>query len=173
MENSTVNAKGLLYLGEYSEEYDQLIFASQSYGTFYTIYAKIKTSAIGKGERKIDEIKLKIQNYKGILDLGLEKAEYNDATGQIDLFVKALGNTKEEITCENLSNLDIKNGADIVFLRHLQFLPKENNDGIYEIEGYYRDGDHQPRRPNYNKGDEKESAAPGVRCMMSELKILI
>mgnify|MGYP001159516501 FL=1 len=169
MKNNTITPTGLLYLGATSEVYDQLIYASQSYGTFYAIYANIKTSAASTGERQIDEIKLRILNYKGVINLSLEKAEYNASTGTIDLFVKALGNTSKEILCKKLNKLRKKDQEKLVFVRHLIHLPNAHNNGIFEVEKYYRDGTYTEERPDY---DSASPVAPGGRCMMSELKIL-
>ncbi|RXG14222.1 hypothetical protein DSM03_101339 [Leeuwenhoekiella aestuarii] len=169
--NFTITPTGLLYIGEDSANFNQLIYASQLYGTFFAVYAKISSSRTesDKTGRQIDEITFRVVNYKGIIDIGLEKAEYNISTKEIDLFVKALGNTSKEIKCKNLNKLRKEKEDILVFRRQIEYLPNRNNSGVFEIEKYYRDGTFTQERPDY----ESHPIAPGARCMLSELKVLI
>ncbi len=172
------DTRGIIYLGEKSEELNQLVYASQLYGTFFTVYAVIKTSAgRSEKERQITAITCHILNYKGVLNIGLEDVVYNPETGQIDLHLKALGNTTELVSCRGLENFQKSAFEILEFRRRLEYLPEPFNKGVFEMEEYYRDGYFITKRPDYDAMQDQNEAptvfAPSGRCMMSELKVLI
>lgn len=174
------NNKSIVYLGDNSNTFNQLVYASQLYGTFFAVYASIETDAGShKDEREIKDITCHIINYKGVLNIGLEDVIYNSGTGQIDLHLKALGNISKEIKCKKLTKFRKSKSDTLVFRRRLEKLPEGINHGVFEIEGYYRDGHFTKPRPDYddltteNSKTKTAPLAPGARCMMSELEVLI
>ncbi|MAW94196.1 MULTISPECIES: hypothetical protein [unclassified Leeuwenhoekiella] len=174
------DTKSIVYLGEKCDQLNQLVYASQLYGTFFTVYAKIETtSGEHTKEREIKTITCHIVNYKGAVNIGLEEVIYNSETGQIDLHLKALGNTSKEKKCKNLNKFKKSESQTLVFRRRLHHLPKESNLGVFDTEAYYRDGSFVKQKPDYDNMTDKDSElkdasfAPGGRCMLSELIVLI
>lgn len=84
----------------------QLLFASQSYGTFYAIYAKITTIEVWDESKepkelledlvKIERIELELINYKGLINMSLKSASIEGCNGshnkqQLDLKITLQG----------------------------------------------------------------------------------
>lgn len=132
----------------------QDVYSSQNYGTFYTIYMKFNCS-INKNIVNLTDIKFKIVNYKGTINLGIKTADYhiNEKTGEVqfNITVQALRRRKKSkvITCElNLNEI----GSSLVINRILIPMkgfksdrnPNSYNATIFDEEFYYRDGPENP-----------------------------
>ncbi len=124
----------------------QGIYASQNYGTFYTVYAKLDLeNNMAKG------MHLYIVNYKGIIDIGFNDASTTIATDDalnldkvliVEFGIIGLSNLSESYL--NFSNpIDSNNIDTIVFERllHPLFgLNKAWNQHVFDTEFYFRNG---------------------------------
>ncbi len=143
------------------ESHGQTIYNSQLYGTFFGVYAFIKSKEIdgNNKERRITSLTLEVVNYKGELDLGIEKAVYKSKGprkgGTIYLTMRALiGNSlnnntakTEDIEVENIQGELFEKGNYINVVRYLKPIHSENsedstalNEGVFDSEFHYREG---------------------------------
>lgn len=132
-----------------SDDY-QSIYASQLYGTFFAVYAKFEVADINPsdGVYKLTGLRLKILNYKGIVNLGIVQGHllpvennYNEpkADGwRLILELQALGGSTDcIIQCQ--SNEFKKGDSFLGVDRRLKELP--NMGGfIFDNEFNYREG---------------------------------
>ena len=179
-------APGLIYLGDHSNEYKQLIYASQVYGTFFTIYGTFNTApGRDQNHRLITEVAFELINYKGLLDIGLKKISFEKAINCFHVQLEAMA-PKNDIV---LKNVEVLSSEKLYFLRHLDPISMADKKNVHDDEFYYRDGSYiAPKIPHHkleaedvpkiiaciNSTEEQEVInAPGARCMMSELKVLI
>ena len=180
--------EGLIYLGNKAESYEQLVYASSLYGTFFTVYGTFVVEQKGANKIHIKSATFRMKNYKGLLDLGLRKVTFDSELQEFKLKIKALKKNKEK----SISCIDIDPTRQLKFIRKLtQIGTKKGRKYVHDDEFYYRDGNFKMNRPPYdllnddNCGDIEEciqakvpfeldpiDKAPGERCMMSELKIL-
>lgn len=135
----------------------QSAYSTQLYGTFFSIYLKLKTSEKGN-HYVIEELNLKLINYKGVIDLGIEDAvlEYVLADSQypelwkklaLRVAVKAGSSNNRDfpVSVSDKSNKIVKNGT-IDFERYVK--PMHGGDrpyqalcnGLFDSEFYYREG---------------------------------
>ncbi|MEH6659564.1 MULTISPECIES: hypothetical protein [Flavobacteriaceae] len=179
--------EGLVYLGNGSEKYQQLVYASSLYGTFFAVYGNFQVEDNGSDGLKIARATFRLVNYKGILDIGLRKVKFNKERQECELKIQALKQNKE---C-TLENFVIDPTEKLRFIRNLSKVSSKEKY-IHDDEFYYRDGDFKMNKPPYdllnndNCGDIEKciqskvpyeldaiDKAPGGRCMLSELKVLI
>lgn len=131
-------------------DYYQAIYTSQSYGTFYVVYAEFTTKE-DNDNYYVQNINLKLVNYKGLINLGIADATFKPVLDKdgfskgalINLSIKAF--EKDSIT---ISNCDAKHpfskkDAQLLVNRNLVAMhagksPLEN--GLFDEEFYYRDG---------------------------------
>ena len=184
--------EGMVYLGKEAHKYQQLVYASTLYGTFFTVYGTFKVELKEPSKIHIKSATFRLKNYKGVLDLGLRKVTFDSELQEFTLKIKALKKNKEV----SISCFDIDPTKQLKFIRKLdQIGTKKGRKYVHDDEFYYRDGDFKMKRPPYdllnddNCGDiekciqakvpyeidpiEGADFAPGARCMMSELKVLI
>ncbi|WP_299837164.1 hypothetical protein [uncultured Tenacibaculum sp.] len=142
----------------------QAILASQNYGTFYVIYAKInfkKREINGEKVDVLDNIDLKLFNYKGLINLGFldhegrgVKITFDKEKGKLKLRVKIKGLQADDRTVkvygddeEPIKYQDIK---QIYVDRKLLRLTESDREyrGVYDTEYFYRSGEdfHERRR---------------------------
>ena len=86
--------------GTHDGQYYQSIYTSQLYGTFFVVYANFKTEEnLAKDSYFVKNISLRIMNYKGLINIGIENAVFkpfwndsqtNSLGGIIILYLKAL-----------------------------------------------------------------------------------
>lgn len=183
--------EGLIYLGNKAESYEQLVYASSLYGTFFTVYGTFVVEQKGANKIHIKSATFRMKNYKGLLDLGLRKVTFDSELQEFKLKIKALKKNKEK----SISCIDIDPTRQLKFFRKLtQIGTKKGRKYVHDDEFYYRDGNFKMKRPPYDllnnancdaiqrcietkvpfelDSIEKADLAPGGRCMMSELKIL-
>lgn len=134
------------------------IYASQLYGTFFMIYAQFKTNLI-ENNYYLQDVKLHLVNFKGVLDLGITRAEFVpkhkidkiEVPTSIKIEVQALYISKENDL--SVKNIDKKyplakgNSVLLIDRRVLPMRPNGRNiiekalkDGIFDTEFYYREG---------------------------------
>ncbi|WP_298519838.1 hypothetical protein [uncultured Kordia sp.] len=145
----------------------QTVYSSSLYGTMFTILGKFKYD---KEKKTLTICKLRLVNYKGMIDLGMENVEYQfdrkwaevsekNSTGGLDeklirvisINVQVRGlipNVEKTLEGEYvLTDCDLKND---VYLEIDRFLLELNDGGghkekgVFDTEFYYRDGDRTP-----------------------------
>lgn len=132
------------------KEYYQAIYTSQSYGTFYVVYAEFTTEE-DNDNYYVKNINLKLVNYKGLINLGIADATFKpildkDSVSRgalISLSVKAFENDNFTISNCDVKHPFPKKNAQLLVNRNLVAMhadksPLEN--GLFDEEFYYRDG---------------------------------
>ncbi|WP_046744615.1 hypothetical protein [Kordia zhangzhouensis] len=142
----------------------QTVYTSSLYGTMFSIFGKFTYNEV---DGKLS-IKLKLINYKGIINLGIHSADFQKLRRRIEVYDNSidkkiirvislkvnLKGVHENKTYDleidpTLSEDDFK--KDIYLEIDRELLPLENDicnelkDDIFDTEFYYRDGE----RPNY------------------------
>ena len=142
----------------------QTVYTSSLYGTMFSIFGKFTYNEV---DGKL-LIKLKLINYKGIINLGIHSANFQEPRKKVEVYESPvdkkiirvislkidLKGIHENKTYDleidpTLSEDDFKN--DIYLEIDRELLPLENDncqelvDDIFDTEFYYRDGE----RPNY------------------------
>lgn len=150
--------------------YGQSIYNSQLYGTFFGVYAYIKSTEITEKpeERKINSMTLQVVNYKGELDLGIEKAEFKpneSGGGTLYITVRTVvsnvihnlsGTAKEvktdQIEVEGINGEICQRGSFINVVRYLKPIHADKsdsssalNEGVCDNEFHYREGTVVPK----------------------------
>ena len=160
----------------------QFLYASQNYGTFYCIFAKITL----KSNKYLDTIKFKLINYKGLVNMGFFGTEGEEITVEInnnELQIKIIvgGLKKDNETTFTVSSglkLDISNIKYIVFNRLLRKLHEHGcaNGLVFDDEFFYRSGIMPPEPRLYRKGMENDGiilkGGPSGECHTAILKII-
>jgi len=142
---------GNVDLSDAAAERNQFIYASQLYGTFFSIYAIFKCSDVKGSPKKrgIDKIIFNLLNYKGPIDIGLEKAEFvpGDSINKdmFHLYVKGLNDPDKQFEIDFGKNpLIVSRGDELNFLRKLVKLAsapsKKDSYHVFDSEFYSRDG---------------------------------
>lgn len=140
----------------------QMVYASQLYGTFFAVYAKIVAN---KDEKCMNSIDLKLINYKGPINLGIHEATYNVKRKKISIIDHMNGNSltinvlsvtlwiralTEQDGCEKPITIEQSINEDETYLEiNRKLLPLSENgncvvDGVFDSEFYYRDGLSKP-----------------------------
>ncbi len=145
------------------ETFGQSIYNSQLYGTFFGVYAYIRSEKIDEKKRIVTSMRLEVINYKGELDLGIEKAVYEPKSGgnggNLKLHVRAvIGNSlnstsrdavvkTKDIEVEGIQGERFEKGAFINVQRYLKPIHSEKsegseplNEGVFDSEFHYREG---------------------------------
>lgn len=134
----------------------QMVYASQLYGTFFAVYAKINADETNK---QINTIDLKLINYKGPINLGIHRADYNQKRKKYRILDHILEKSIEvnlisiTLWVHGLSDrvsleepITVNCDAEDSYLeinRKLLPLSKDDNlvvNGVFDSEFYYRDG---------------------------------
>ncbi|MFC7358400.1 hypothetical protein ACFQO1_11930 [Jejudonia soesokkakensis] len=144
----------------------QAIYASQLYGTFFSVFAKLKTR---ESETEncyfLEEVHLHLNVYKGIVDLGITKAEFmayrnkkdSDETGieeggVIVLEIQAMYNSTPDNLIVKKIDRDHKFNKETSYFmvdRRLKKMHQSGDstdvseslkDGIFDTEFNYREG---------------------------------
>lgn len=174
------------------KDYYQAVFASQSYGTFFTIYACFSTEE-DKENYYIKKIDLKLINYKGMINLGIANATFkpvfsanNKSIGaDITLDIKAF--EKENFTLAGVESSHPFPKSESFLNISRKLLPISQNgtlnNGVFDEEFYFRDGvvlggDRNTRinsrkrtiTPNIEEDFKNQAFSP--RCSRSENRIL-
>lgn len=152
------------YINFNDNETYQVIYSSQVYGTFFNILALLETkeTADGQGYYLINA-ELKLNVYKGILDLGITRAEFNSPDdddvyegGRIKIEIQALYESKpEDLIVTNIDQNQIfpkkqKGKLATGFLKVDRRLKRMNNivndantrsmkNGVFDTAFYYRE----------------------------------
>lgn len=162
----------------------QPIYSSQLYGTFFIVYANFETSE-DSDNYFLHKIKLKIINYKGLINLGITGASFyktegcdpenpiinnknimlNYKGGYIELKVRALYNSDNDILVDNISE-PIKISKNNSYLNVTRKLDQMHGDdrvfenGVFDNEFFYRDGIEKDEAGNWQIYSEKRSPKP-------------
>jgi hypothetical protein len=150
----------------------QTVYASQSYGTFYAVFAKFTVLDILDNEGQVvpkkkllEKINLKLINYKGLLNISLEKGSEKDPNAyerrtdskSLLIKIKVKGAADGELNTEDeiLFNepVVIEDGMFVSIIRELLTLSGKTNEefmddsentpfvgGVFDDEFYERDG---------------------------------
>lgn len=183
-------APGLIYLGSKAKNYKQVVYASQIYGSFFLVNGTFITEPSSEeGYQTITTVEFELVNYKGLFNIGLEDVSFDEAKNCFHLHLEALSNA----TKKTVKNIKVDCNKDLYFIRELAEIKDALKKGVHDDEFFYRDGAYTARRiPHHTlemdqaedivkciegtsstTSSEKAGFAPGKRCMMSELKILI
>lgn len=185
-------APGLIYLGSKAKNYKQVVYASQIYGSFFLVNGTFITEPSSEeGYQTITTVEFELVNYKGLFNIGLEDVSFDEAKNCFHLHLEALSNS----TKKTVINIKVDCSKKLYFIRELAEIKDAFKKGVHDDEFYYRDGNFKMKRPPYDllnntncdaiqrcietkvpfelDSIEKVDLAPGGRCMMSELKILI
>jgi len=166
------NYLGTLDLLSDYENRNQFIYGSQLYGTFFGVYAFFKAEIIGKHEIKINKIVFNILNYKGPIDIGIDRAEYNNQDKIIYLYVKALSDPRAQFELDlsqaSLPLTLIKKGHPqfIYGKDHLTFYRRlvkidanarnHTHNGVFDSEFYTRDGIRKIPKIRFDQLNDEE-----------------
>lgn len=129
------------------EDY-QAIYASQLYGTFFSVFGKFTCQSVGKDEYTLDKIEFKIINYKGVINLGISNVrgifDITDTNGNqfkaMNIEIQGLnGNEEFELDC---SGVVLKKNELFITERTLIKMHSGTalNNGVFDDEFYYREG---------------------------------
>lgn len=134
-----------------TKEYYQAIYTSQSYGTFYVVYAEFTTEE-DNDNYYVKNINLKLVNYKGLINLGIADATLipikdefsgNSKGALLDLTVKAFEQDTFTVKNYDVSHPYPKNDSEFLVNRELVAMHPNNSPlegNIFDEEFYYRDG---------------------------------
>lgn len=150
-----------IYLGPDCEKLNQFVYASQLYGTFFCVYGIFEASDAEGDKKRIDKITLNILNYKGNLNLGLEKAYYDKDKKTIILHVKGMTDPENLVEVDfNGRNIIVEKGDELKLYRELDRLSSAESDTdkyfVFDSEYYARDGELMIPRIRYEQLKEKE-----------------
>lgn len=152
----------------------QSLYSSQLYGTFFSIFGIVETEQKGNGYL-ISSLKLKLINYKGVLNLEITNAELVSSKLVLDeiiqwslsVEVQAKATTKNDEVLFTVKDdkgnpftskdgLVLKKGTSIIFRRFLKPIHLDSNNqtraqanGVFDSEFYYREGvfdDHTAKK---------------------------
>lgn len=141
------------------KDHYQAVLSSQSYGTFYMVYAEFTTTE-DVNNYYIQNIQLKIINYKGIINLGIEDANFKPVFdtinnksigGLITISLKAFEKDMFTVSNVDASHPFPKLGSTLSTNRVILPMHKNNSpleNAVFDEEFYYRDGIN----PRANKG---------------------
>lgn len=171
----------------------QEIYSSQNYGTFYSIYLTFECRPNPKDKKLVDmtNIKFSIVNYKGLLNIGIVRAEdelKKDLEFKID--VRAMERNRDFPLIDGKGDpktisFDPKKVKNIIINRRLlkmtdfnpNLSPNHPNNTVFDDEFYYRDGlEFDPKSKSNVRiprgGMEGYGgASSGKRCYQITLKI--
>lgn len=131
----------------------QAIYASQLYGTFFSVFAKFTCQDIQSDRYIIEKIDFKLINYKGVVNLGISNVQgvYNwqDEQGNIhkliNLQVQGLNSDDEfEFNCSGLE-LPKSGHQGELFIIQRTLKPMHNSGSaldksVFDDEFFYREG---------------------------------
>lgn len=174
----------------------QLIYSSQLYGTFFSIYAKINLDN-GKTDEKsyhLNSIDLKIVNYKGLINLGMVRARFKKRRngGEILIDVQGLGGEPQiNVECNHVEAPFSKTRKSYLYVERTA-RPMHGdfgngvvlNNGVFDEEFYFREGfrpkkndtslagiqleqDHKAYKVRPKLYEERTRVAGGFRCPKS------
>lgn len=155
----------------------QAIYASQLYGTFFMVFAKFTAIDKGEGVYSISKIKFKLVNYKGLINIGINKVQgiekktdlQNDEYCLIRLELQGL-NANDEKELE-LSGFEMKKGDCLVIDRTTKKMHNGApiNHSVFDEEFFYRHGvepnnNYKPRTPSPDADREIDVKGPDSIC---------
>lgn len=134
----------------------QVVYSSQLYGTFFSVYACFKFTDTKVGG-DFELVTFKIHNYKGPINIGIKEVVYDSTEQQFLITVQGLGESKDDF--EKVATF--KNGISFSASKPMKFerklVPLNDRDsdsnhmpfkhGFFDSEFYKRDGDCYLRRP--------------------------
>lgn len=177
------------------KDYFQAIYTSQSYGTFYVIYAEFTTEEYNDNYF-IKNINLKLVNYKGLINLGIANATFKPITDDdgnskgalVSITIKAFEQETFMVpNCDDSHPFPKKESYLKVNRKLVPMHPDKSplENGVFDDEFYYRDGidargrkglSLQERKLTKNVSDDSviddtiEAFTP--RCIVSLSRIL-
>lgn len=156
----------------------QAVYTSQLYGTFFVVYAKF--SADSK-KRHIKNIRLRLVNYKGPINIGIYEAEFDSNRKKVKLRETPNSSEKEinvvslKLKLQGLNDVTIVNDpvsidcsleTDKVYYFEVnrKLIPLDDMNpfkgNVFDTEFYYRDGLRPPIPKNWEEieglGDDKD-----------------
>ncbi len=169
---------------------NQMIYATQLYGSFFSIYGEFK-SKVNNKHYEINDLLLTIVMYKGLLNIGISKAELKSNGNGLDLIieVQAAPNFDIKLPVKVSIHPDCKcpiKGGTLKIVRvvkkiHDRPVNKVNHyvvENIFDDEFYYREGneDKRERSPKIgtweNPNPEGEPWDGNLRCPRATHKIV-
>ncbi|MCK5400786.1 MAG: hypothetical protein KAJ28_04060 [Flavobacteriaceae bacterium] len=174
----------------------QSVYASQLYGTFFMIYAKFKSKQ--KTKYELENIELKLLNYKGLINLGLKRAKFipeiddegNTNGGNIIVEVQALESNTHIQSVNNVKGNKCNINDILKVDRRVAKLTPSGHikNNVIDEEFIYREGFERDQNDpdniqkmktrfvkmspapygDYDTGDSIGSGAAGFICPRSE-----
>lgn len=141
----------------------QEIYSSQLYGNFFGIFSSFKAGSSNDDCFELNNMELKIINYKGVVNMGISDAELyklEENRYVLKLEVQALNN---QYTCNlNCDNIVIPKGSKILIDRRLKRMHPDClalRNGLFDNEFFYREGGdvYPERKPKPLEWSEKLS----------------
>lgn len=136
---------GNLNLNHGSNE-GQSLYHSQLYGTFFGVYAFIESKDAGD-KKVITSMNLQVINYKGVLNIGIEEAKYNEKSKNVDIVMRAMSNKTGNIPVKGIEKLLVTNGQRLLVKRYLRPIHSDHSsdeialsNGVFDSEFHYREG---------------------------------
>jgi hypothetical protein len=164
----------------------QLVFASQVYGTFFGIYAKLDFTKLS-GRLKLNKITFRIINYKGQINIGIDSVDaplYHPEDHRklnIIFHLKGYMPPLQDYECDfTQDEIYLEDGSEITFKRNMRDFVADTNhlfeDGAFDSEFYFRDGLFPIEAPVAALEKEIERRYPsdqtiGKRCPWSIVRV--
>lgn len=162
----------------------QFVFAGQSYGTFYAIFATIELDLekSNKTQKSIKNIDLEILNYKGLINIGLKRAYFKEKSiGNSDIIeIELQGlSTQRSVYVEDINKMSPVTKDDwMIFMGSLKKMNK--NDAVFDEEFHYRNGEFTfPNIPRYDQNERdfyrrsiKDEKAISEVCIINNSKVV-
>ncbi len=134
-------------LSNSNESAYQSIYSSQLYGTFFMIYAIFETRPCINGY-EISSIKLRLMNYKGLINLGISRARFfteenkeNSHHGILKIEVEAMcPNNNIDFPVAMRRNCQCSIDDYIYVDRSVKKLPAALHNNVFDEEFLYREG---------------------------------
>jgi len=152
----------------------QLVYASQLYGTFFSVYGSFKTKIEGD-ECTINTADFEIINYKGPINLGLKDVTYCECEKLFHIHLQGMLNQYIITDVQAFEGLCLSKGEILTFKRKL--IPLENvttgpSNDVFDSEFYLRDGSWSAKRirlEDKEKDGGESGFAPSPRCIRSNI----
>ncbi len=172
----------------------QIVYASQLYGTFFAVGAKLELS---KDKKKIEKIHLALNNYKGLYNIGMHKDTKNCCSHKnkkalitLNLMVDNGKNTDKivrSLSIHMTKHIPLTQIEELIFTRVVRSitsveLPEEHLDEtIFDSEFYVRNGKYiaaidrlDSYLPTPDLDDDKKGLVGDrdTNCMNSRVKLI-
>lgn len=162
----------------------QLVFASQVYGTFFGIYAKLDFTR-QSGRLKLNKITFRMINYKGQINIGIDKVDpplrdpEDTKKLNVNFHLKGYMPALQDYECDFTEDeIYLEDGSEITFKRTMHEFVERPDDifavGTFDDEFYFRDGLFPIEAPVSDLENKIEAKYPnriGKRCPWNIVRV--